>query len=49
MSKRQEERKGGESHSYQIGHSWNFKFKDFTGDNFYHLEELKIEENNPVE
>lgn len=32
-----------------MGHSWNFKFKDFTGDHFYHLEELVIEENNPVE
>ena len=32
-----------------MGHSWHFKFKDFTGDHFYHLEELIIEENNPVE
>ena len=48
LSKKQDYRKG-DHHSYQLGPSWHFKFKDFSGDHFYHLEELRIEENNPVE
>lgn len=51
LSKRLDDskKKSGELHSYQLGHSWNFKFKDFT-DQFYHLEDLLLDDNNnPVE